>query len=75
LASRAVLENEILGYISEFIKILDQSNKLFLLSRFAKNEKRRRYYLQLWQEIQPKANLIESEITKLLPLIEELTNG
>lgn len=72
---RAMLEYEILGYVSEFIKILDQSDKLFLLSRFAKNEKRRGYYLQLWEEIQPKANLIESEVTKLLPLIEELSNG
>lgn len=72
---KPTLENELLVNLSEFIKILDQSNKLFLLSRYAKNEKRRGYYLQLWEEIQPKANLIESEITKLLPLIEELTNG
>lgn len=72
---RPALINELLVNLSEFIKILDQSNKLFLLSRFAKNEKRRRYYLQLWQEIQPKTNLIESEITELLPLIEEITNG
>lgn len=72
---KPTLENELLVNLSEFIKILDQSNKLFLLSRYAKNEKRRKYYFQLWEEIQPKANLIESEITKLLPLIEELTNG
>ena len=72
---KPALEHEILLHISEFIKILDQSNKLFLLSRFAKNEKRRKYYLQLWKEIQPKANLIESEIFELLPLIKEITNG
>ncbi len=69
------LEYELFAHFGEFIKILDQSNKLFLLSRFSKNKKRRKYYLQLWEEVQPKANLIESEITKLLPLIEELTNG
>lgn len=71
---KPVLEHELLVNISEFIKILSQSNKLFLLSRFAKSEKRRKYYLQLWEEIQPKANLVESEITKLLPLIKEITN-
>ena len=68
------LEYELLTNIGEFIKILDQSNKLFILSRFTQNEKRRKYYLQLWEEIQPKANLIESEITKLFPLIKEITN-
>ncbi len=69
-----VLEIELLVNLGDFIKILDQPNKLFLLSRFIKNVKRRGYYLQLWEEIQPKANLIESEITELLPLIKEITN-
>ena len=62
MASRALLEYELLGYISEFIKILDDSNDYFLLSRFASTPKRREYFLKLYEENLPKSDLILKEL-------------
>lgn len=72
MASRATLEYELLGYISEFIKILDDSNRLFLLSRFSKNKKRQKFYLQLYLENKPKSDLILQEIPKILKDVKGL---
>lgn len=62
MVSRATLEYEILGYISEFIKILDDSNDYFLLSRFASTPAKRKYFLSKYEEIKPKADLILKEL-------------
>lgn len=57
-----MLEYEILGYISEFIKILEESNDYFILSRSASTPARRKYFLHKYEEIKPKADLILKEL-------------
>lgn len=70
MASKEYLEYELLAYISEFIKIMDDSNDWFLLSRFANSPKRRELYLKKHEEVSEKAQLIVDEIG--LPTLQAL---
>lgn len=68
----ASLEFEILTYASEFCKILQDSNDLFLLSRFASTPKRQEYFQKLYEENLSKSNLILKEAKEFMPLIKEI---
>lgn len=65
MASRAALEYELLGYISEFIEILDDSEKLFIASRLASSPQKRQYFRVLYEENLPKSDLILKELWKV----------
>lgn len=60
-----LLEFETLTHASEFCRILDKSNDYFLLSRFASSSARRKYFLDKYEEIKPKADLILKELWNL----------
>lgn len=69
-----MLEYEILGYISEFTKILEDSSDYCLLSRFASTPARRKYFLEKYEEIKPKSDLILKELwnVEVFKLIKEI---
>lgn len=66
------LEFEMLTYITEFCKILDQSTDYFLLSRFASAPARRAFFQHLYEENLPKSDLIVSNALPIINLIKGL---
>lgn len=58
----ALLEFDILTYLSGFCQILDKSNDYFILSRLASTPKRREFFQKLYEENLPKSNLILKEL-------------
>lgn len=69
------LRYSLLIYISEFIKILDDSNDWFILSRFSEDTKRRAFYEKIYEEKAAKADLILEEGVEILTLIKEFLNN
>lgn len=72
MASKALLEYELLGYAFEFVKILGDSSDYFLLSRFASTPKRCEFFKKLYEENLPKSDLILKEAKEFMPLIGEI---
>lgn len=68
------LRYSLLTYISEFIRIIDDSTDWFILSRFSEDTKRRDFYEKVYEEKAAKADIILQDGVEILKLIKEILN-